>query len=261
MKGDNLSKTLNKRQIFLVSVQSLSLTLCDPTDCSMPGLPVYHQLLEFAQTHVQRIGDAIPLSHPLSSLLLLPSIFPSIRVLSNESVLRIRWPKYWVSASASVLPINIQDWFPLGGTGWISLLSKGLSRVFSNTTFQKYQFWVPKNWWFWFLVHKTWKWSAYRVGCYILLAYILAYSMWASQVAIVVKNPLANAGDIRDTVLIPRSGRSPEGRHDNSLQYSGLENPMDRGAWRAIVHGVADSQARLKWLSTHAQSTYRTTTN
>ena len=70
--------------------------------------------------------------------------------------------------------------------------------------------------------------------------------MWASQVAIVVKNPLANAGDIRVTVLIPRSGRSPEGRHDNSLQYSGLENPMDRGAWRAIVHGVADSQARLK---------------
>ena len=70
--------------------------------------------------------------------------------------------------------------------------------------------------------------------------------MWASQVAIVVKNPLANAGDIRDVGLIPRSGRSPEGRHDNSLQYSGLENPMDRGAWRAIVHGVADSQARLK---------------
>ena len=129
MKGDNLSKTLNKRQIFLVSVQSLSLTLCDPTDCSMPGLPVYHQLLEFAQTHVQRIGDAIPLSHPLSSLLLLPSIFPSIRVLSNESVLRIRWPKYWVSASASVLPINIQDWFPLGGTGWISAVQGTLKSL------------------------------------------------------------------------------------------------------------------------------------
>ena len=70
--------------------------------------------------------------------------------------------------------------------------------------------------------------------------------MWASQVAIVVKNPLANAGDVRDVGLIPGSGRSPEGRHDNSLQYSGLENPMDRGAWQAIVHRVADSQVRVK---------------
>ena len=75
------------------------------------------------------------LCHPL---LLLPSIFPSIRVFSNESVC-IRWPKYWVSASLSVLPMNIQDWFLLGLTGFISLQSKGLSRVFSNTTVQKHQ--------------------------------------------------------------------------------------------------------------------------
>ena len=74
--------------------------------------------------------------HPL----LLPSIFPSIRVFSNESVLRIRWPNIGVSASASVLPMNIQGWFPLGWTGWISLQSKGLSRVFFNTTVQKHQF-------------------------------------------------------------------------------------------------------------------------
>ena len=72
-------------------------------------------------------------------LLLLPSIFPSIRIFSNESVLPIRWPKYWVSASASVLPMNIHDWFPLGLTGLISLLFKGLSRVFSITTVQKHQ--------------------------------------------------------------------------------------------------------------------------
>ena len=69
-------------------------------------------------------------------LLLLPSIFPSIRVFSNESALSIRWPKYWGSASTSVLPRNIQDWSPLGWTGWISLQSKGLSRVVSNTTVQ-----------------------------------------------------------------------------------------------------------------------------
>ena len=73
-------------------------------------------------------------------LLLLPPIPPSIRVFSNESMLRMRWPKYWSSASASVLPVNTQDWSHLGWTGWISLQSKGPSRVFSNTTVQKHQF-------------------------------------------------------------------------------------------------------------------------
>ena len=77
------------------------------------------------------------LCHPL---LLLPSIFPRIRVFSNESVLCIRWPSIGVSASTSVLPMNIHDLFPLGWTGLISLQSKGLSRVFSNTTVQKHQF-------------------------------------------------------------------------------------------------------------------------
>ena len=77
------------------------------------------------------------LCHPL---LLLPSIFPSIRVSSNESALRIRCPSIGVSASTSVLPVNTQDWSLLGWTGWISLQSKGLSRVFSNTTVQKHQF-------------------------------------------------------------------------------------------------------------------------
>ena len=70
----------------------------------------------------------------------LPSIFPSVRVFSNELVLHIRWSKYGVSALVSVLSMNIQDWSPLGWTGWISLQSKGLSRVFSNTTVQKHQF-------------------------------------------------------------------------------------------------------------------------
>ena len=68
----------------------------------------------------------------------------------------------------------------------------------------------------------------------------------ASQVALVVKNPTANAGDTRDMGSIPGSGRSPGGGHGNPLQYSCLENPMDRGAWRATVHGVAKSQTRVK---------------
>ena len=66
-----------------------------PMDCSKPGFPVHHQHPELAQTHVHQVSDAIQLSHPLSSLLFLPSIFPSIRVFSNESILCIWWPKYW----------------------------------------------------------------------------------------------------------------------------------------------------------------------
>ena len=73
-------------------------------------------------------------------LLHLPSIFPSIRVLSNESVLHIRWQKYWSFSLRSVLPKKTHDCSPLGWTGWISLQSKGLSRVFSNTTVQSINF-------------------------------------------------------------------------------------------------------------------------
>ena len=69
--------------------------LCDPMDCSTPGFPVLHHFLESAQTHVHWVRDAIQPSYPLSPPFLLPSIFPSIRVFSNESALRIRWPKYW----------------------------------------------------------------------------------------------------------------------------------------------------------------------
>ena len=81
-------------------------TLCEPMDCSTPGFLVHHQLSEFTQTHVHQVGDAIQPSHPLlSPSLLLPSIFPSIRIFSNESVLCIRWPKYW-SFSFSISPSN-----------------------------------------------------------------------------------------------------------------------------------------------------------
>ena len=107
---------------------------------STPAFPVHHQLPESTQTHsigLVMASNYLILCRPL---LLLPPIFPSIRVFSNESTLHIRWPKYWVSTSTSVLPMNTQDWSPLGWTGWISLQSKGLSRVFSNTTVQKYQF-------------------------------------------------------------------------------------------------------------------------
>ena len=85
------------------SVAQSCPTLCDPMNRSTLGLPVHHQLPEFTQTHVHRVSDAIQPSHPQSSLLFLPPIPPSIRVFSNESTLRMRWPKYW-SFSFSIIP-------------------------------------------------------------------------------------------------------------------------------------------------------------
>ena len=122
------------------SVAQSCLTLWDPMDCSIPGLPVHHQLPEFIQTHAHRLGETIQSSYPLS--------FPSPPSLnpSKHKGLCLWVNSAWggwsigVSASASVLPMNTQDLSPLGWTSWISLQSKGLSRVFSNTTVQKHQF-------------------------------------------------------------------------------------------------------------------------
>ena len=121
------------------SVAQSCPTLCNPMDCSMPGFPVHHQLLELAQTHVHPVGDAIQPSHPLSSPLLPPSIFPSSRVFSNESVLRIRWPMYW---SFSISPSSEYSGLISFRIDWLDLLAvQGtLSRDFSNTTVQKHQF-------------------------------------------------------------------------------------------------------------------------
>ena len=121
------------------SVAKLCLTLCDPMDCSMPGFPVLHYLPELAQTHVHWVVMASNHLILCCPLFLLPSIFPSIRVFSNKSVLHIRWQEYWSSASAQY-PMNIEGWFPLGLTGSISFQPKGLSRVISSTTLRKHQF-------------------------------------------------------------------------------------------------------------------------
>ena len=96
----------------------------------------------WSSRRLMSIESVMPSSHLTlcRPLLLLPPIPPSIRVFSNESTLRMRWPKYWSFSLASVLPVNTQDWSPLGWTGWISLQSKELSGVFSNTTVQNHQF-------------------------------------------------------------------------------------------------------------------------
>ena len=111
-------------------------TLCNPMDRSTPGLPVHHQLPEFTQTQVQWVHDAIQPS-PFSSRL---QSFPASGSLPMSQLFASGGQSIGVSASASVLPMNTQDWSPLGWTGWISSQSKGLSRVFSNTTVQKHQF-------------------------------------------------------------------------------------------------------------------------
>ena len=104
------------------SVAQSCTTLCNPIDCSTPGLPVYHQLPEFTQTLVHQVGDAIQPSHPLSSPLLLPSIFPNIRVFSNKSALHIRWPKYW-SFSLNISPSNEYQGLISFRMDWLNFLA------------------------------------------------------------------------------------------------------------------------------------------
>ena len=133
------------RKLWHLSVQFSSVaqscpTLCDAMNHSMPGLSVHQQLPEFTQTQVHWVGDAIQPSHPLSS----PSL-PALNLsqhqgLYNESSLRIRWPKYW-SFSFNISPSNEYSELIFFRIDWFDLLqSKGLSRVFSNTTVRRHQF-------------------------------------------------------------------------------------------------------------------------
>ena len=122
------------------SVAQSCLTLWDPMDYSTPGFPVLHYSPELAQTHVHQVSDAIKASRALLPLLVLPSVCPSIRVFSSVLALHIKWPKYWSFSFSISPPVSAQGWFPLGLTGLISQQSKGLSRVISNTTVWKHQF-------------------------------------------------------------------------------------------------------------------------
>ena len=104
------------------SVGQSWLTLCDPMDCSMPSFPVHHQLPKRTQTHFHQVSDAIQPSHPLYPLLFPPSIFPSIRVFSHESVFHIRWPKFW-SFSFSIIPSNEYSELISFRIDWLDLLA------------------------------------------------------------------------------------------------------------------------------------------
>ena len=134
----------NNKGKYSVQFSSLAQscpTLCNPMNSSMPGLPVHHQLLEFTQTHVYRVGWCCPAisssAVPFSSC---PQSFLASESFPMSQFFAWGGQSIGVSALASVFPMNTQDWFPLDWTGWISLQSKGLSRVFSNTTVRKHQF-------------------------------------------------------------------------------------------------------------------------
>ena len=131
MCGNQPSASLLKKKSVLwftynypccCSVTKACPTLYDPMDCSRPGFPVLHYLPEFAQTHVHWTSGAIQPSYPLSSLLLLPSIFPSIGVFSNESALHIMWPEYW-SISFSTSPSSEYSGLIFFRIGWFDLLA------------------------------------------------------------------------------------------------------------------------------------------
>ena len=127
-----LKQNLWKHRFCGCSVTKLCLTFCAPMDCHMPGFPVPHHLPEFAHTHGHWVGGAIQPSHLLSPFSSCPQCFPASGSFPVCLLFTSGGPS--ITASAPVLPMNIQDWFPLGWTGWISLQSKGLSRVFSSTS-------------------------------------------------------------------------------------------------------------------------------
>ena len=122
------------------SVAQSSPTLWDPMNHSTPGLPVHHQIPESTQTHVHRRWCHPTLSSSVIPFSSCPQSFPASGSFSMSQLLASGGQSIGVSASTSVLPMNTQDWSPLGWTGWIPLQSKRLSRVFSNTTVQKHQF-------------------------------------------------------------------------------------------------------------------------
>ena len=141
LANNTVLHTCKLLRVQFSSVQLLSCArLCNPIECSTPGLPVHHQLPKFTQTHVRWVGmpsNHLVLCHPL---LLPPQSFPASGFFQISQFFASGGLSIRVLALTSVLAMNIQNWFPLGWTDWISSQSRGLSRAFSNTTVQKQQF-------------------------------------------------------------------------------------------------------------------------
>ena len=135
-----LYQTFNSSSPQFSSVTQQCPTLCHTMNPGTPGLPVHQQLLESTQARVHWVGDAIQPSHPVVSFSSCLQCFLASGSYQMSQFFASGGQSIGVSASASVLPMNIQDWFPLGWTGLIFLQSQGLSRVFSNIKVQKHQF-------------------------------------------------------------------------------------------------------------------------
>ena len=152
--------TLVVKEVQFSSVTQSCLTLCSPMDCSMPGLPVHHLLPESTQTNVHWVSDAIqPVSNIQVSVIPFSSHLqssPASGSFQMSQLFASGGQRTGVSASTAVFPVNTQDWSPLEWTGWISLQSKGLSRVFSNTTVQYPLEWINFNKWINFKIKKEW---------------------------------------------------------------------------------------------------------
>ena len=169
---------------FIIQSRGFCLTLCDPRDCSTPGSPVLQYLPEFAQIHVHQVSDAI---QPTVS----SSATPSPQSFPTSGAFRMSWvfasgvQSIGALLSASVLLMNIQGWFPLGLTDLISLLSKGLLRVFSSSTVGKHQFfsaqpslwfnchigtWLLEKPWFWLFRPLSLRWCLCFLMCYLGLS-------------------------------------------------------------------------------------------
>ena len=147
----------NLKNFCCFSVTQLCLTLCNPMDCSTPGFPVLHHLPELAQIYVHWVDDINPIiSFSVIAFSSCLQSFPASGSFPMSQFFASGGQIIGASASASALPMNIQDWFPLGWTGCISLQSKEFSRVFSNTTVQKHQFFSTQpSLWFNSHIH-TW---------------------------------------------------------------------------------------------------------
>ena len=185
MESNTIFQTLLLFSLLVVSDS------CDPMDyrCQVSlSFTIVQSLLK----HVRWVNDTFNHLILCWPCLLLPSIFVSIRIFSNESALCIRWQSIRASALAAALPMNIQNWFPLELTGFISLLSKRLSRVFSNTTIQKNQFFgAQPSLWFNSHIH-TW-----------LLGKIIALTRWTFVCK--VMSPLFNILSRFVKTFLPRS--------------------------------------------------------
>ena len=172
---------LQVSDICSCSITKSCLILCDPINCSTPGFLVLHNLQELAK--LMSIESMMPSDHLIlcHHLLLLPSIFPSIRVFSNDWLFTSGGQCIGASASASAsaLPMNIQAWLPLGLTGCISLQSKELSRVFSSTTIQKHNYLVLSLLYGQTLtsIHDYWKTIALTIGTFVNKIMSLLFNM------------------------------------------------------------------------------------